>query len=148
MELPVDQDMEELPEETDWEIMEGEYRTMGIHPRSHLMAYLRDQLPQVTTSADIWGKPDGTEVQIAGLVVRRQHPHAKAYFLTLEDEFGHTPTLAWPDTYKRYRQAIREPALLITGTVSHREGTMNVVARHVEPLPNIGRASPRSKDWA
>ncbi len=147
MELPVEQDMESLPETTDWEVMEGEYRTMGIHPRSHLMAYLRDQLPHVTTSVDIWDKPDGAEVQIAGLVVRRQHPHAKAYFLTLEDEFGHTPTLAWPDTYKRYRQVIREPALLITGTVSRREGTMNVVARHVEPLPNIGSASPRSKDW-
>jgi error-prone DNA polymerase len=147
MELPVEQDMESLPETTDWEVMEGEYRTMGIHPRSHLMAYLRDQLPHVTTSVDIWDKPDGAEVQIAGLVVRRQHPHAKAYFLTLEDEFGHTPTLAWPDTYKRYRQVIRETALLITGTVSRREGTMNVVARHVEPLPNIGSASPRSKDW-
>jgi error-prone DNA polymerase len=148
MELPVEEDMAELPQATDWEVMEGEYRIMGIHPRSHLMAYLRDQLPHVTTSADIWNKSDGTEVQIAGLVVRRQHPHAKVYFLTLEDEFGHTPTLAWPDTYKRYRQVIREPALLITGTVSRREGTMNVVARHVEPLPNIGRASPRSKDWA
>jgi error-prone DNA polymerase len=147
MELPVAQDMVELPETTDWEVMEGEYRTMGIHPRSHLMAYLRDQLPHITTSADIWDKPDGAEVQVAGLVVRRQHPQAKAYFLTLEDEFGHTPTLAWPDTYTRYRQVIREPALVITGTVSRRDGTMNVVARHVEPLPNIGRASPRSKDW-
>jgi error-prone DNA polymerase len=147
MELPVEQDMELLPESTDWEVMEGEYRTMGIHPRWHFMAYLRDQLPHITTSVDIWGKPDGAEVQIAGLVVRRQHPHAKVYFLTLEDEFGHTPTLAWSDTYRRYRQVIREPALLIAGTVSRREGTMNVVARHVEPLPNIGSASPRSKDW-
>jgi len=147
MELPVAQDMVELPEATDWEVMEAEYRTMGVHPRSHLMAYLRDHLPHVTTSADIWDKSDGAKVQIAGLVVRRQRPQAKAYFLTLEDEFGHTPTLVWLDIYKRYRQVIREPALIVTGTVSRREGTMNVVARHVEPLPNIGRASPRSKDW-
>jgi error-prone DNA polymerase len=148
LEMPVDQNMPTLPEASDWEIMEGEYRTMGIHPRSHLMAHLRAQLPHVTTSADIWSKPDGAEVQVAGLVVRRQRPHAKAYFLTLEDEFGHTPTLAWLDTYRQYRHIIREPALLITGTVSAREGTMNVVIRHVEPLPNLGRASPPSKDWA
>ena len=147
MELPIDQDMVDLPEETGEEIMEAEYRTMGIHPRSHLMAYMRDRLPHVTTSATIWNTPDRTEVQIAGLVVRRQHPLAKAYFLTLEDEFGHTPVVVWPNTYARYRQAIREPVLIITGAVSHREGTMNVVARHIEPLPDIGNASPRSKDW-
>jgi len=148
LEMPVDQDMPALPEATDWEVMEGEYRTMGIHPRSHLMAHLRAQLPQVTTSAEIWSKPDSAEVQVAGLVVRRQRPQAKAYFLTLEDEFGHTPTLAWLSTYQQYRHVIREPALLITGTVSAREGTMNVVIRHVEPLPNLGHASPPSKNWA
>ena len=147
LEMPVEQDMPTLPEATDWEVMEGEYRTMGIHPHSHLMAYLRVQLPRVTTSAEIWHKPDGAEVQVAGLVVRRQRPQAKAYFLTLEDEFGHTPTLAWLNTYEQYRHVIREPALLITGTVSAREGTMNVVIRHVEPLPNLGRASSPSKDW-
>ena len=147
LEMPVEQDMPTLPEATDWEVMEGEYRTIGIHPRSHLMAYLRAELPHVTTSAEIWHKPDGAEVQVAGLVVRRQRPRAKAYFLTLEDEFGHTPTLAWLDTYQQYRHVIREPALLITGIVSAREGTMNVVIRHVESLPNLGRASPPPKNW-
>jgi error-prone DNA polymerase len=147
LELPVEQDMISLPTATDWEIMESEYRTMGLHPQSHLMAYLRDRLPNVTTSANIWSKPDGAEVLVAGLVVRRQRPQAKAYFLTLEDEFGHTPTLAWSDTYKRYRQVIHEPALIITGTISRREGSMNVIARRIEPLPNVGRVSRQSKDW-
>ena len=147
MEMPVEQDMVALPEATDWEVMEGEYRTMGIHPRSHLMAYLRERLPDVTNSAEVWSLPDGAQVRVAGLVVRRQHPQAKAYFLTLEDEHGHTPVLVWPAVYKRYRHVIREPVLLINGTVSHREGTMNVVVRHVEPLPVIGRSAPPSKNW-
>ena len=145
--LPVEQDMAALPEPTAWETMEGEYRTMGIHPRSHLMAYLRDRLPDVTMSAELWGLADGAEVRVAGLVVRRQHPQAAAYFLTLEDELGHTPVVVWPAIYKRYRHVIREPVLLITGTVSHREGTMNVVVRHVEPIEGLGAASPPSKDW-
>ncbi|MDA1036541.1 MAG: helix-hairpin-helix domain-containing protein, partial [Chloroflexi bacterium] len=147
LEMPIEQDMAALPTPTDWEVMEAEYRTMGLHPSSHLMAHLRADLPHITTSIDVWQKPDGTAVQVAGLVVRRQRPQAKAYFLTLEDEFGHTPALAWPDTYKRYRQVIREPALIIHGTVSRREGTMNILVRHVEPLPGIGGATPRSKDW-
>jgi error-prone DNA polymerase len=147
LEMPIEQDMVDLTPPTDWEVMEAEYRTMGIHPSSHMMAYLRADLPHITTSADVWQKPDGTAVQVAGLVVRRQHPQAKTYFLTLEDEFGHTPALAWPDTYKQYRNVIREPALIIHGTVSRREGTMNILVRHVEPLSGIGRATPRSKDW-
>ena len=145
--LPVEQDMAVLPKPTDWETMEGEYRTMGIHPRSHLMAYLRDRLPDVTPSAEVWGLPDGADVRVAGLVVRRQHPAAAAYFLTLEDELGHTPVVVWAATYKRYRHVIRAPVLLITGNVSHREGTMNVVVRHVEPIEGLGAASPPSKDW-
>ena len=147
LEMPIEQDMVDLTPPTDWEVMEAEYRTMGIHPSSHLMAYMRADLPHITTSADVWKQPDGAQIQVAGLVVRRQRPQAKAYFLTLEDEFGHTPALAWPDTYKQYRNVIREPALIIHGTVSRREGTMNILVRHVEPLPGIGRASPRSKDW-
>ncbi len=147
LEMPIDQDMVALTPPTDWEVMEAEYRTMGLHPSSHMMAYLRADLPHITTSADVRQKPDGTAVQVAGLVVRRQRPQAKAYFLTLEDEFGHTPALAWLDTYRRYRHVIREPALIIHGTVSRREGTMNVVVRHVEPLPGIGRATPPAKNW-
>ncbi|MCH8847422.1 MAG: hypothetical protein IIC32_00405 [Chloroflexi bacterium] len=145
--LPVEQDMAALPEPTAWETMEGEYRTMGIHPRSHLMAYLRDRLPDVTPSAEVWGLADGADVRVAGLVVRRQHPSATAYFLTLEDELGHTPVVVWAATYKRYRHVIRAPVLLITGNVSHREGTMNVVVRHVEPVEGLGAALPPSKDW-
>ena len=147
LEMPIDQDMVALTPPTDWEVMEAEYRTMGLHPSSHMMAYLRADLPHITTRADVRQKPDGTAVQVAGLVVRRQRPQAKAYFLTLEDEFGHTPALAWLDTYRRYRNVIREPALIIHGTVSRREGTMNVVVRHVEPLPGIGRATPPAKNW-
>ena len=143
----VDQGIAALPEPTGWEVMEGEYRTLGIHPRSHLMAYLRDRLPGVTMSAELWGLSDGAEVRVAGLVVRRQRPQAAAYFLTLEDELGHTPVVVWPATYKRYRHVIREPVLAITGIVSHREGTMNVVMRHVEAVDGLAAASPPSKNW-
>ena len=145
--LPVEQDMVSLPEATPWEVMEGEYRTMGIHPGSHLMAYLRDRLPGIATSAEVRDLPDGTQVRVAGIVIRRQRPLAKAIFITLEDEFGHTPVVVWPQVYAQYRHVIREPALVMTGVVSRRDGTMNVIVSHAEPLAALGDVTPKSKDW-
>ena len=145
--LPVEQDMVPLPEQTAWERMEGEYRTMGLHPESHVLAYLRDHLRGVSTSAEVAAMEDGAQVRVAGLVIRRQRPLGKAVFLSLEDEHGHTPVVVWPAVYQRYRYLIREAVLIVTGQVSRREGTMNVVASHVEPVSALGRASPPSKNW-
>ena len=43
--LPVEQDMAELPPQDQWEVMLEEYRTLGLHPKGHLMAMLRPHLP-------------------------------------------------------------------------------------------------------
>ena len=70
--LPVEQDMAELPDMTACETMFGEYADMAIHPRSHLMAYLRDGLPTYLTRAeDLEGLPDAARVAVCGLVIRR-----------------------------------------------------------------------------
>ena len=65
---------------------------MGVHPKGHLTATMREYLPsRISNSQDVLDLPNGTEVTVAGLVIRRQQPSAKAVFVTLEDEFGHTP---------------------------------------------------------
>ena len=145
--LPVEQDMPGLPPQSQWEAMAGEYRTMGVYPKGHLMGMMREYLPhQVSSSQDILDLPDGTEVTVAGLVIRRQRPLAKAVFVTLEDEFGHTPFVIWPQVYEKYRLVLREPVLMILGEVSRREGTMNVVAKHVESANSL-EYLPKSKNW-
>ncbi len=145
--LPVEQDMADLPAQSAWETMAGEYRTMGLYPRGHLMAMLRDHLPPgVSTSQDVLQLPDGAEVTVAGLVIRRQRPLAKAVFVTLEDEFGHTPLVVWPQVYEKYRLTLREPALIIRGEVSRRDGAMNIVARHVASARTL-KHLPKAKDW-
>ena len=145
--LPVEQDMPGLPPQSQWEAMAGEYRTMGVHPKGHLMAMMREYLPShVSSSQDVLDMPDGTEVTVAGLVIRRQRPLAKAVFITLEDEFGHTPLVIWPQVYEKYRLVLREPVLMIRGEVSRRESTMNVVAKHVESADNP-KYLPKSKNW-
>jgi len=145
--LPVEQDMAELPEQSQWETMGEEYRVMGLYPEGHLMALVRPHLrPGILSSRDLDAKADGDIVTVAGLVIRRQRPLAKAVFLTLEDEFGHIPLVVWPGEFAKYRQVIREPLLVIRGQVSRRDGTMNIVAQHVEPMPTMEHL-PKAKSW-
>ena len=147
LELPVEQDMAELPHLSRREVMAGEYSSLGLYPSGHLMEMLRSQLsPDVLPSCDIVGLEDGTEVTVAGLVIRRQRPLGKAILITLEDEFGHTPMVVWPKVYERYRLVLKEPVLVASGLISRREGTMNVVVTHVEGL-NALMQVPRAKDW-
>ena len=143
----VDQDRAILDSLTAWEKMQGEYRSLGLHPQSHVMAYLRSCLPEETlTSQDVEGLQDGQEATVAGLIVRRQRPLAKAVFLTLEDEYGHVPCVVWPKVYGKLRRVLKEPLILAKGTASRREGTMNIVLTQARPLGQ-DIAAPRSKDW-
>ena len=145
--LPVEQDMAELPPQDQWEIMLDEYRTLGLHPQGHLMAQLRPHLPpRVLTSPDVTNLPDGEEVTVAGLIIRRQRPLGKAVFLTLEDEFGHIPIIVWPKIYMRYRMVLKEPVVVIRGEVSRRDGTMNIVAKHAGNVRGA-RHLPKAKNW-
>ena len=145
--LPVEQDMAELPRQDPWEVMLDEYRTLGLHPEGHLMALLRPHLPpEVLSSQQVPDLADGVEVTVAGLVIRRQRPLAKAVFVTLEDEFGHIPLVVWPKVYERYRMVLREPVLIVRGEISRRDGTMNIVAKHAEATTGP-RYLPKAKNW-
>jgi len=134
--FPVEQDMAQLPQQSGWEVMVDEC----LHPAGHLMAMLRSSLdPGILSSQEVSELADGTEVTVAGLVIRRQRPLAKAVFITLEDEFGHVPLVVWP-------KVIREPVLIVRGTVSRRDGTMNIVAQHVVSARSA-RHLPKAKNW-
>ena len=145
--LPVDQDSAELPQLNSWETMMEEYRVMGLHPGGHFMAHLRPLMDSRVLSSDqLSGMADGEEVNVAGLVIRRQHPNANAVFITLEDEYGHTPLVVWPQVFKRYRLAIKEPVLKVRGFISRRDGSMNVVATAIEGIKTVYDLPP-SKNW-
>ena len=102
LQLPVGQDMAQLPLQTEWEVMADEYATLSLYPQGHLMSLVRPSLnPRVKNSQEVQGLPEGAEVTVAGLVIRRQRPHARAVFITLEDELGHIPLVVWPQEYRR-----------------------------------------------
>jgi len=146
--MPVEQDMVALPEQPEWDRMMAEYQTMGVYPSGHIMAMLRPSLPaNLTPSNLLTSLPDGTNVYVAGVVIRRQRPLRKATFITLEDEFGHSPLVVWPGVYDRFRLAAREPILLARGKISHRDGAMNVVVSNLTPVPVTAPSTLKSKDW-
>ena len=147
LQLPVEQDMAELPGMNEWDIMAAEYYTMGLYPDGHLMAHVRPHLSsEVLPSHEIAGLGDGSEVTVAGLVIRRQRPLGNAVFITLEDEFGHIPLVVWPAVYDRYRLVTREPVLQVRGVVSRRQGTLNIVVTHAQAIATLP-ATPASKNW-
>ncbi len=145
--LPVAQDMVELATPTDWERMKGEYDVLGLFPAGHIMSRLRPRFKNgFRTSREIEKLRDGAHITAAGLVIRRQRPHGKVVFITLEDEFGHIPCMVFGKTYERYEHTFRSAFLIIKGRLTRREGTCNVVINEAKAFTGIDKA-PHSKDW-
>jgi error-prone DNA polymerase len=146
LQLPVAQDFIDLEAPGVWERMREEYAVLGLSPGGHVMAQLRPRFNGFFTSRDIAKLGDGASVKAAGLVIRRQRPHGKVVFLTLEDEFGHIPCMVFGKVYEQYEHTFRSGFLIIKGRLTRREGACNVVIQNVRPF-NALEKIPRSKDW-
>ncbi|MFC2020719.1 DNA polymerase III subunit alpha [Chloroflexota bacterium] len=145
--LPVEQDLVELETPSDWEKMKDEYSMLGLYPAGHVMAQLRHRFNVgFCTSRDIDKLADGTEVVTAGLVIRRQRPHGKVVFMTIEDEFGLIPLIVFPKVFERQEYEFKSPFLVIKGKLSRREGTSNVVVTSVKSFQAMEKV-PQSKNW-
>ncbi len=145
--LPVEQDAVELIAPGDWERMQEEYGMLSLFPGGHIMAQLRPRFNAgFCTSKDIGNLGNGATVTAAGLVIRRQRPQGRVVYITLEDEFGHIPCMAFSKVYEKFEHAFRSAFLIIKGRLTRREGTCNVVIHQVEPFGALEKI-PRSKDW-
>jgi len=94
----------------------------------------------------------GEHIEVAGLVVCRQHPMtAKGIiFLLLEDEFGLINILVSKELAKRFRdQILTAPFVRARGTLEHRAGEQRtLVANHRATLvPSEVFRSPEGKSW-
>lgn len=144
--LPVQQDIVELASPGEWERMKEEYDLLSLYPDGHVMAKLRPRLGrQMQSSRDIPRLGDGARVMAAGLVIRRQRPHRKVVFITLEDEFGHISLMVFPQVYEANEHCFKSPFRTITGRTSRREGTHNVVVEGVRSFSALEKA-PGSRD--
>ena len=147
LDLPTEQDMADLPAQTRGELLSEEYKSLGLAPSGHAMQEFRDHLPQaVIPSYRLDELEEGDEALVAGRVIRRQRPGGRTVFVTLEDEYGFIPLIIWQATWLAHHEVLRNPYLLIKGTASRREGTLNIVVKEGRSLGTLAHATS-SRDW-
>jgi error-prone DNA polymerase len=149
--LPTQQDMVQLPAMTDWDRMVADYAVLGLSPNHHPMAFLRSRLHEgVVASRMLESLPDGTPVEVAGLVVCRQRPGtAKGFvFLVLEDEFGLVNVVVKPGLHERQRSLVRtEPFVIVRGELQRRDGVINLIAERFTPLSADHAVAPEAHNF-
>lgn len=143
-----------LTDMTTTEKMATDFAGMGLSVGPHLMQLIRRQmkLDHVLAAVDLEKTPAGRVVDIAGVVVIRQHPvTSKGFiFITLEDETGFANIVIKPAFTERYRKQIMfSSLLLVRGVVEKSEGVINVIGHRFTPLElkNGRDIHYRSRDW-
>jgi error-prone DNA polymerase len=109
--------------------------TVGRHP----MAYYRPQMDTrgVCTALELHQMRDGQLVKVAGAVIVRQRPGTAHgfVFLSLEDETGVANIIVEPKLFDRHKDTlVRNPFLLIHGTLQNQQGSVSVKAGKVEAI--------------
>lgn len=130
-----------LPEETDSDALQREYRSKGYSIHKHPLDLFRSDLRQMPqhfiTASQLEKIPGGRRVHIAGLMALHQRPPtAKGFsFLTMEDETGSFNVILTPQVYEKHRlDVIFYPLLKIHGLVEKRSGVINIKATRLEPF--------------
>jgi error-prone DNA polymerase len=130
-----------LPGLTETERLGDAYAVSGLDARRQAVSLFREALDRlgVIANADLATHRPG-RIRIGGLVVTRQHPMTArgTVFLALEDETGMANVTLWPDTWARWRGAVRRHALLLIDGELQREGNVvNVIAHEVRSLVEV-----------
>ncbi len=147
--LSMEDSIPNLADFSEAERMAGEYRAMGIYPCGHLMQFVRPNLsPEVMTCAEVERLGDEDLAVVAGWPIARQHPKGRdgTIFVTLEDETGDTQVILWPRVYAQYRRELGSQVVLVRGSISAWDGTVNLIASEVRAIRS-GVRMPRSHDW-
>ncbi len=116
----------------------AEYRMLRFSTELHPLSLVRERLPPSTLTSDrLPGLPEGSTVNLAGIVIARQRPQtAKGYvFVLIEDESGHINVIVKPEIYEKYRAEVRmEPFLSVRGKLRKDGATLNIIAQEIRAL--------------
>lgn len=120
----------------------ADYQTLGLTAGPHPMTYWRSFASQhaILSCHQVATTNDGTIITVAGGVICRQRPTTAkgVVFITLEDETGMANVVVWPGVFENYRNTILSASFLaITGCLQQQEGVANIIAEHIEKLPDL-----------
>jgi len=129
----------------------ADYRGTGMTVGPHPMAYRRSEMQQmgVHSAIELQKLPNGKRLKIAGNIICRQRPGTAHgfVFLSLEDETGIANAIITPDLFEKNRLLlVREPFLLIEGTLQHLDNVISVKAEKLRPL-SVTQAETSSHDF-
>ena len=136
---------------TDEERLVADYHGTGMTVGPHPMAYRRKEMQRIGVHSAIELKelPNGKRLKIAGNIICRQRPGTAHgfVFLSLEDETGIANAIITPDLFEKNRLLlVREPFLLIEGTLQNLDNVISVKADVLRPI-DVTQAQTSSHDF-
>lgn len=113
-----------------------DYQTTRLSLKAHPLSFLREGYARMglLSATEAVGRPKGTRVQIAGVVLVRQRPGSASgvCFITLEDETGVANLVVWPKVFERYRSVVMSArVLLVKGRVQTADNVTHIVANQL-----------------
>jgi error-prone DNA polymerase len=134
----------ELPPMTAGEEILADYGAVGLSLKGHPVGIVRAELARrkIVPAAEVWNRPPGRWVSVAGVVLIRQRPGTASgiVFVTLEDETGVVNLIIRPHVYERYRAAARHAALLQADGYVERQGRVqHVMTVRLQDLSDVLR---------
>ena len=144
-----------LPGMTEFELAAADLTATGVTPGQYPVAALRADLQErgVVPAAELKTVPDGTRVEVAGVVTHRQRPGTAGgvTFLGMEDETGLVNVLCTPGLWNRFRPvAVNSRAMVVRGIAQTASGAVTIVAdRLVDMSEALGQpvVAGRSRDF-
>ncbi|HLA66277.1 MAG TPA: error-prone DNA polymerase [Acidimicrobiia bacterium] len=125
----------------------------GVSVR-HPAEFVRERLIAegcVTVAEALGGMLAGRRIKVGGVVTHRQRPSTAkgVIFINLEDETGLLNVIVTPDVWSAQRDvARRSVGLMIDGSLEHRDGVTNLIARRFTSWPVEGPVENiASRDW-
>ncbi|MEX1207103.1 MAG: error-prone DNA polymerase [Acidimicrobiia bacterium] len=122
----------------------------GVSVR-HPVEFVRERLAAdgcVPIAEALEGRRAGRRIRVGGVVTHRQRPMTAkgVIFINLEDETGLLNVIVLPEVWDAQRDvARRNPGLVVDGTLEHRDGVTNLIARKFAGWPVEG---VESRNWA
>lgn len=141
-----------LPGMNAFELMAADIAATGVTHDRQPLELLRSMLADagVLPASALSTVPDGTRVQVAGVVTHRQRPRTASglTFLGMEDETGLLNIMVSVGLWNRRRTVARTArALVVRGIVQNASGAVTVVADRLEPLVAGEWLSRGSRDF-
>jgi error-prone DNA polymerase len=139
--------LEPMPED---EQMRADLWATGVSVR-HPVEFIREWLEAdgcITVAEALSGLRTGSRVRVGGVVTHRQRPGTArgVIFINLEDETGLLNVVVMPDVWAAQRDTARRMVgLVIDGTLEHRDGVTNLIARRFSGWPVEGL---KTRNWA